>query len=682
MDNSRKNSRRIRKKSKSRAINKKVSLHQMPKISPVKQMLGHGFHKHNTSIDLYKQGVLTSKCSHKKFTFQNKFKNPPKSTKNTKNVHLNSSFLLNENSRCESSQHMLNNTMNERRISDPILINNQSSKYLKSIPKNLSGKDKNGHPASHNISHLSLIKARRPKRDQIQSLINRTEEDIQLKRLDSDSDMENFEDIEESKDGIISKDNNIGNMLNNSRNNFGGSSRRKLSYTNAEGMNLVQRVNNLNKTHDYHHSALNLHSTNLKLLGREDDQKFSNFRSKYQQCNPHEISLGNFKHAIKRSSNSRSSTRYAKNFETFPNALLNDKSITKYVDTSQLLNNEEPHKNAKSQNKIHDNEEVKLFTDDEFDEDEFYIRPDEEIMITPSTDSKHMSRIYQDALNQQSDSVEKPLKRVSKLSGILDSSHKSEYQKSSSNIVPKIELSLIPDNQYTENEINLGKCEEDQFPLVENIDLMMLEEELDQEEVQPNLQNRNNLITFDSKCAAPQVEANCGVGNLENSLRILDKQIGAKIHLTSDFGCSKKDAECQVNIKDPEMLIKRDKEVMKWKKAFQAEQKNNKLTRTVLDQALALSMKLLNEVKALDIKLYKETEKNKQLVGIVTKNDVEIDRGDGTPLKMSNEKDSGSSCSHIIRKSTEEIENIIRKIQFDSDKKRSAEKPPQVPRFK
>lgn len=69
--------------------------------------------------------------------------------------------------------------------------------------------------------------------------------------------------------------------------------------------------------------------------------------------------------------------------------------------------------------KIQDNKEVKLYNEDfedDFDEDDYYIRPDEEIMITPSSENKNMSRIYQEVLNEQLDSVEKPLKRISKLS--------------------------------------------------------------------------------------------------------------------------------------------------------------------------------------------------------------------------------------------------------------------------
>ena len=46
-----------------------------------------------------------------------------------------------------------------------------------------------------------------------------------------------------------------------------------------------------------------------------------------------------------------------------------------------------------------------------------------------------------------------------------------------------------------------------------------------------------------------------------------------------------------------------EKEIAKWKKAYFHEKQNHKATKEVLDQALALSMKLLEEVKTLDVKL-------------------------------------------------------------------------------
>lgn len=129
-----------------------------------------------------------------------------------------------------------------------------------------------------------------------------------------------------------------------------------------------------------------------------------------------------------------------------------------------------------------------------------------------------------------------------------------------------------------------------------------------------------------------------------------------------------------------------EKEIAKWKKAYFHEKQNHKATKEVLDQALALSMKLLEEVKTLDVKLYQETERNKRLkVATVNyypnKDKDSWDRGtSGSPSKIINDEHSGSSYSQFIRKSTEEIENIIRRIQFDSDKKKSAEKPPQPPK--
>ena len=58
------------------------------------------------------------------------------------------------------------------------------------------------------------------------------------------------------------------------------------------------------------------------------------------------------------------------------------------------------------------------------------------------------------------------------------------------------------------------------------------------------------------------------------------------------------------------------------------------------------------------------------------------DRGaSGSPDRNISDEPSGSAYSQFIRKSTEEIENIIRRIQFESGKKSSAEKPPQPPRI-
>ena len=190
----------------------------------------------------------------------------------------------------------------------------------------------------------------------------------------------------------------------------------------------------------------------------------------------------------------------------------------------------------------------------------------------------------------------------------------------------------------------------------------------------------NQLITFDSKSQNKPPDSELKLEDLETSLKQIDRQLEMKIHLTSDFGWRKNDFECQTNFEDPSVK-KKNREINKWKKAYLKEKENNKLTKTVLDQALALSMKLLNEVKTLDVKLYKEKEKNKKLVQCISQNPEEIGaRGERIPIKTENEEASGSSYTQIIRKSTEEIENIIRKIQFDSGKK-SVEKPPQPPKI-
>lgn len=98
-------------------------------------------------------------------------------------------------------------------------------------------------------------------------------------------------------------------------------------------------------------------------------------------------------------------------------------------------------------------------------------------------------------------------------------------------------------------------------------------------------------------------------------------------------------------------------------------------------------MKLLSEVKTLDVRLYEEQQKHtkKSKQGHPSSKSVKIkeigDRGtSGSPDRNPSDEPSGSSYSQFIRRSTEEIENIIRRIQFESDKKKSAEKPPQPPR--
>jgi len=52
------------------------------------------------------------------------------------------------------------------------------------------------------------------------------------------------------------------------------------------------------------------------------------------------------------------------------------------------------------------------------DQDDDFIREDEEIVITPSSDSQEVPLNYQNILNQQEESVEKPLKRISRISNL------------------------------------------------------------------------------------------------------------------------------------------------------------------------------------------------------------------------------------------------------------------------
>jgi len=64
---------------------------------------------------------------------------------------------------------------------------------------------------------------------------------------------------------------------------------------------------------------------------------------------------------------------------------------------------------------------------------------------------------------------------------------------------------------------------------------------------------------------------------------MVDKQIGC-------------DLNQEKGVQNTQSILS-DKEVEKWRKAYYQEKQNHKLTKTVLDQALALSMKLLGEIK-------------------------------------------------------------------------------------
>lgn len=344
-----------------------------------------------------------------------------------------------------------------------------------------------------------------------------------------------------------------------------------------------------------------------------------------------------------------------------------------------------------SDQKVKAKKDVMMFNDWDFDDFDDYIRPDEEIMITPSTDSKYISVLYQDALNQQSDSIEKPLKRISKLGSILDSDHKSEYQKSSSFIIPKIELSLINDNQntgrphiYNPSDLVSVQNKENDIKHMNRVEILMMREESKSSKTQANKTDaKEQYVTFHSRRNSHAVDSELKIEDLQVPKKAVDKKSYWQIDLTSDFGgVHSQDFEWQVKIQDPESL-KAAREAAKWKKAYMQETQNHKLTKTVLDQALALSMKLLNEVRTLDVKLYQEKEKNKRIINQVSEEKLKSiketgDHSNETPLKHTSEEESGSS--YFIRKSTEEIENIIRKIQFDSEKKNSSEKPPQAPK--
>lgn len=247
-------------------------------------------------------------------------------------------------------------------------------------------------------------------------------------------------DVEDSKDGVVSKDFNIDNMLNNSKGGFANTSRRKKSWCSTEGNTLVNRIAVVNKTHDYHNSTANIHSSSFNLL-QENSKNLDHGEKRVPAQNKSVVSnvppniFSNLKKVPIDYRQSRSSQRYANALETpeelkhskifktdqsivlghnledsFDNDCLQISSATDTLRRSQITP-------MKRNNDIH--KKVMALLDDE-EEDNDYIRPDEEIMITPSTEEKGLSYDFQDALNKQSESIEKPLKRVSKLSKSLD----------------------------------------------------------------------------------------------------------------------------------------------------------------------------------------------------------------------------------------------------------------------
>lgn len=275
------------------------------------------------------------------------------------------------------------------------------------------------------------------------------------------------------------------------------------------------------------------------------------------------------------------------------------------------------------------------------------------------------------------------------IGSILDSDHKSEYQKSSSFIVPKIELSLV-------NDVNTGRVRDYTPVILENkennskamnrIDILMMSKE-SKERKNNNLSNMpmDQLVTFHSHKPSYPKDDSLKVEDLISKF-MSDKEIEWQLDLHYKPNIENTDFECQADIPSAEES-KEDKELAKWKKAYFQEKQNHKLTKTVLDQALAMSMKLLTEVKSLDVQLYQEQEKNRKFKSWPEMLEDQLkkkplDAGTtGSPARQNSEEASGSAYSQFIRKSTEEIENIIRKIQFDSDKKKkSAEKPPQAPK--
>jgi hypothetical protein len=153
-------------------------------------------------------------------------------------------------------------------------------------------------------------------------------------------------DVGESNDAVLSKDNNIDNMLNNSRTGFWGTTRRKKSMWTIEGNHLVNRVGMLNKTHDYHYSSSNLRWDGLKMFGLDEERDLSLEAIKTlgnnnkNKRNIDQNVLQSFKRTVQMHNNSRSSQRYANILEIptdgyKPEETKFNRSIVKYLESSK-----------------------------------------------------------------------------------------------------------------------------------------------------------------------------------------------------------------------------------------------------------------------------------------------------------------------------------------------------------
>ena len=228
-------------------------------------------------------------------------------------------------------------------------------------------------------------------------------------KFDSEDEPEENMEVEDSKDGVLSKDQNIDSMLNNSRNNLSRTSRRKKSWWINEGSKLIKRASGLNKTHDYLNSTTQIHANQLNFNNNDYAKEFENDDHKLflrsRRLDTYNIQgniFNNYRSNVPNHSQSRSSQRYAKTFDT-PEELKQskifqsdkseviceniedtfDREWFKMSSASETIRKSDQTPKKTDQDK---NTKMMMLLDD--DEEDDYVRPDEEIMITPSTGQK------------------------------------------------------------------------------------------------------------------------------------------------------------------------------------------------------------------------------------------------------------------------------------------------------
>ena len=172
----------------------------------------------------------------------------------------------------------------------------------------------------------------------------------------------------------------------------------------------MKRSSGLNKTHDYLNSTAQIHANPLKLNLNNDFQKESFHDEQKLFLRSRRIDMyniqgnifNNYRSNVPNQSQSRSSQRYAKTFDTpeelkHSKVFQSDKSEVICEDIEDTFDREWLHMSSASEThqksdvtpkKTDKDRNTKMMMLMEDDDEDDYIRPDEEIMITPSTGQK------------------------------------------------------------------------------------------------------------------------------------------------------------------------------------------------------------------------------------------------------------------------------------------------------